>query len=135
PPPRPSPCTPLSRSVRRGHLQVQDGDVRPVLGGEPHRLGGGGGLGHHREVGLQLQQRGQGAPEQALVVGDQQPDHSASALASIGSRADTVNPPPSRRQVSSPPAASSRPARVRSPVPGSAPSLRTRSRAEPPPAR
>ncbi|MBE1588265.1 hypothetical protein H4W80_006523 [Nonomuraea angiospora] len=45
-------------------IQVQDGDVRALLQGQAYGVGRGGGLGGDGEVVLQLQQRGQRAPDQ-----------------------------------------------------------------------
>ena len=61
-------------AVEARHLDVEQGDVGAVL--EHGRYDGvpGRHLGDHLEVGLQAQQRRQRAPDQGLVVGEQQPD-------------------------------------------------------------
>ena len=66
-------------AVEAGHLDVEQGDVGPVLEhGREHGVAGAD-LGDDLEVGLEAEQRGQRAADQGLVVGEQQPDASCAA--------------------------------------------------------
>ena len=53
-------------------------------------------LGHHLQVGLQGEQRGQRAAHQRLVIGEQQPDRGGHG-ASPGVRVTQKNPAPTAR--------------------------------------
>ena len=61
-------------AVQPGHLDVEQGDVGPVLAHGRQHLVARPDLGDHLEVGLEAEQRRQRAPHQGLVVGEQQPD-------------------------------------------------------------
>jgi hypothetical protein len=65
-------------AVEPRHLDVEQGDVGAVL--QDRRYDGvpGRHLGHHLQVGLEAQQRGQGTADEGLVVGQQEPDHGRS---------------------------------------------------------
>ena len=64
-------------AVEVGQLQVEDGDVGAQRAGQGERLAAGGGLGDHLEVVLEVQQGGERAPDEVLVVGQQDPNHAA----------------------------------------------------------
>src|SRR4029453_16117578 len=59
------------------HLDVEQGDVGSVRLHGRHDLVAPPDLGHHLEVVLEGQQRGQRRPHEVLVVGEQQPDRHA----------------------------------------------------------
>ena len=61
-------CRPARASRRRA------GRRRPVRRGRGDHLVAAAHLGHHLEVGLEVEQRGQRAAHERLVVGEQQPD-------------------------------------------------------------
>ena len=61
-------------AVEPGHLDVEQGDVGAVLAGGRDDLVAAADLGDHLEVGLEVEQRGQRAADQGLVVGEQEPD-------------------------------------------------------------
>src|SRR5690606_1823938 len=113
-----------------GHLHVQDGDVRAVVGDGGHDLVAAPHLGDHRQVVLQGEQRGDGAPDQALVVGEDDSDHAAASFAptapgscpeappGTGSTARSRKPPsPVPVAESVPPTAATRSDRPVSPLP------------------
>ena len=63
-----------------GHLDVEQRHVGPVLARRPATTSSpGADLGDHLEVGLEVEQRGERAAHQRLVVGEQQPDVTGSA--------------------------------------------------------
>ena len=61
-------------AVEARHLDVEQGDVGTVLEHRGHDRVAVADLGDHLEVGLEAEQRGQGAADQGLVVGEQQAD-------------------------------------------------------------
>ena len=63
--------------VQAGHLDVQQGHVGPGAARLGHYFVAPADFGHHFEVRLQREQRGQCAADQGLVVGEQQADRSA----------------------------------------------------------
>ena len=65
-------------AVAAGHADVHEHDVGPFAPGDRHRLLAVGGLAHHREVGLGVDDHREAAAHQLLVVGDDHP-HRASA--------------------------------------------------------
>ncbi len=61
--------------VHAGHLHVQQGHVDVVGLDRVEHLVAPAHLGHHRQVGFQVEQGGHRAADQGLVVGQQQFDH------------------------------------------------------------
>ena len=61
-------------AVQARHLDVEQGHVGAGPPGLGDDLVAPADLGDHLEVGLEVEQRGQRAPDQRLVVGEQQPD-------------------------------------------------------------
>ena len=62
-------------AVEAGHLDVEQGHVGAVLAARPATTSSpAADLGDHLEVGLEVEQRRQGAAHERLVVGEQQPD-------------------------------------------------------------
>ena len=70
-------------TVGAGHLQIEDGDIGLVRPCHRQRLGLGRRLGHDHEVVLQREQRGERAPDEVLVVGEQQSYGSGHAVTSL----------------------------------------------------
>ena len=62
-------------AVQHRHLDVYQRDVRAVLGGQRHGLLSVGGLRDHLDVVFGVEQRPDTAPDQRLVVCQQNPDH------------------------------------------------------------
>ena len=56
-------------AVEHRHLNVHQGDVRAVLGGQCDRLPPVGGLGDHLDVVFRFEQRPDAAADQRLVIG------------------------------------------------------------------
>src|SRR5262249_8925836 len=93
-------------AVDRGHLDVDERDVRAVLGGKRHRLVAVGGLGDHLDVVFRFEQGPDAAADQRLVVGEEDPDHDG---ARTGSSARPWKPPSARGPACSrPPSADTR---------------------------
>ena len=109
-------CRVACEAVEHRHLNVHQGDVRAVLGGQGDRLPPVGGLGDHLDVVFRFEQRPDAAADQRLVVGQQDPDHDG---ARAGSSAYTWKPPPSRGPAwSRPPSAVTRSRMPMRPSPG-----------------
>ena len=103
-------------AVKHRHLDVHQGDVRKVLGGQRHGLPPVGGLGDHLDIVFGLEQRPDAAADQRLVVGEQDPDQDGSRA---GNSALTRKPPPARDPaLSRPPSAAARSRMPISPSPG-----------------
>ena len=69
-------------AVQPWQVDVQQGDVGRVRRGRLHDGVTAAHLGHDGQVGLEVEQRGQGPAHQRLVVGEQQPDGHAALTAS-----------------------------------------------------
>ena len=98
------------------HLDVDERDVGQVLPGQCQALAAVGGLGHHLDVVLDVEQRAESAADERLVVDQQDTDHD---VRSTGSSAWTVKPPSLRGSARSrPPRAVTRSRIPSSPTPG-----------------
>lgn len=103
-------------AVHDGHLDVDESDVGQPLLGEREALLAVGGLGHHLDVVLEVEQRAEAAADERLVIDQQDPDHEAPF---VGSSARTVKPPALRGSVRRrPPRAVTRSRMPSSPSPG-----------------
>jgi hypothetical protein len=67
-------------AVEYRHADVHQQHVRRVPFGDAHGLLPVGGLAHHLEVVLGLEQRGEPGPDQFLVIGQCYPDHGATRI-------------------------------------------------------
>jgi hypothetical protein len=114
--------------IHARHLDVEQGDVGLMLAGGREHLVAAGDLGDHLQVGLEAEQRGEGAAHHPLVLRDQDPDHRSAVSGSacgdraigvvIGTRATSRKPPPSAVSTSSePPASAIRSLSPRRPLP------------------
>ena len=70
--------------VHVGHADVHQHDVGVVAGGQVDGLAAGGGLTHDLDAGIVLEEHGEAAPYECLIVGDEHADHRAAA--SVGVR-------------------------------------------------
>ena len=82
-----------ARSI--GHVQIQQGQVGPMLGVGRDGLGHRGGFGHDLKVRAQLQHRPQPLAEQFVIVGNENTDHEKSVFQTAsGKTTSTQEPPP-----------------------------------------
>src|SRR4051812_2884901 len=81
-------------AVESRHPNVHDDDVGPQLAGCFHRLDAVGGLTDNVEVGFGAQDHPVAGPDQALVIGEQDPDHGVTV--GSGREAVTSKPPSGR---------------------------------------
>ena len=98
-------------AVHPRHPQVHQHDIRVVLGGERERLLAVGRGGHQLDPVEQPEQRAQALAHDALVIGEQDPDHCA------GSHSSTLKPSSVGPAFRRPPSSSARSRMPVSPYP------------------
>ena len=82
-------------AVEAGHLDVEQAHLGPRGAGGVDHLVAATDLRHDLEVGLEVEQRGQRATHERLVVGEQQPDHGRATSTRVpGAAGPTARVPP-----------------------------------------